>query len=282
MVVPAAGEGNEPLPSGAVAVAEEATPEAVAPAEPPTGPAEEPRHLISEWVITLIFLMFGITMLIQAFVIPSGSMMNTLLIGDHLLVDKLTYAPSGGFSSKVLPYRAIRRGDIIVFRYPIDPNKNYVKRVIGLPGDHVRIINGQLWINGKQMHEPYVIRSRNYIHYDRDFFPNSSAFWMLPNADEMRDKHIDKKTEALIVPDDCFFALGDNRDDSEDSRFWGFVPRRHIVGKPLVIYWSFEAPPGRYQDAGFSWEHTQDLLLHFFSKTRWSRTFRVVRGYPLE
>src|SRR5579871_6378484 len=116
---------------------------------------EPPRSTISEWTITILLLLFGTTTLVQAFVIPTGSMEDTLLIGDHLLVDKLAYAPSGPFSKHILPYEDPKRGDIIVFRYPIDITQTFVKRVIGVPGDHIRLENKAVWLNGHRLNEPY-------------------------------------------------------------------------------------------------------------------------------
>src|SRR2546428_343080 len=127
------------------------------PAEPAPGPrAEGQRGFIAEWTVTIILLLFGTTSLVQAFVIPTGSMEDTLLIGDHLLVDKLAFAPAGPVSSHLLPYNDVRRGDIIVFRYPVDIRQTFVKRAIGVPGDHIRLVNKRLILNGKPADEPYV------------------------------------------------------------------------------------------------------------------------------
>ena len=239
------------------------------------------RGALAEWTVTILLLLFGTTMLVQAYVIPTGSMEDTLLVGDHLLVDKLAYAPQGGISRYVLPYRPVKRGDIIVFRYPLDINNTYVKRAIGLPGDRIRIANRVLYITGKAMTEPYVVHKSNHIYYDKDYFPTDSYIGLRREAQEMLEKHVDKATGELVVPDECYFAMGDNRDSSDDSRFWGFVPRQNIIGKPLVVYWSFEAPTEHLQDPNVSWEHMKDLAVHFFSKTRWKRSFMLVRGYPL-
>ena len=262
-------------PEATVAVAEPL-------AKPPVDDSYQPeRGALAEWTVTILLLLFGTTLLVQAYVIPTGSMEDTLLVGDHLLVDKLAYAPPGKISRYFLPYQPVKRGDIIVFRYPLDLNNTYVKRAIGVPGDRIKIVNRQVYINGKAMTEPYVIHRSGHIDYDKDYFPNDMAFRLLKDAQEEREKHIDKQTEEVVVPDDCYFALGDNRDSSEDSRYWGFVPRQNIIGKPLVVYWSFEAPSYHLQDPAISWEHMQDLTVHFFSKTRWKRSFMLVRGYPL-
>jgi signal peptidase I len=243
---------------------------------------EPPRNALAEWTVTILLLLFGTTMLVQAYVIPTGSMKNTLLIGDHLLVDKLAYSPSGPISKYLLPYRQVKRGDIIVFRYPLDIHNTFVKRAIGLPGDRIKIIDKQLYINGKAMNEPYVVHRPGYVDYYKHFFPGDSYPYLRKEAQEMLDKHLDRKTGELVVPDDCYFAMGDNRDESDDSRFWGFVPRQNIIGKPLIIYWSFEAPTEHLQDPSISMTHVKNVIVHFFDRTRWRRTFQLVRGYPLE
>ena len=262
----------------------------VAPESPVTEPAAPPpiedpyvpeRGALAEWTVTILLLLFGTTLLVQAYVIPTGSMEDTLLVGDHLLVDKLSYAPPGKISRYFLPYQPVKRGDIIVFRYPLDLNNTFVKRAIGVPGDRIRIANRVLYVNGKSMNEPYVVHKYNHIDYYKDYFPSDASIGLRKEAQEMLEKHVDKATGELIVPDECYFAMGDNRDSSDDSRFWGFVPRQNIIGKPLIVYWSFEAPTEHLQDPNISWEHMTDLAVHFFSKTRWKRSFMLVRGYPL-
>jgi len=226
------------------------------------------RGFIAEWAVTIILLLFGTTTLIQAFVIPSASMVATLLIGDHVLVDKLVYAPGGALSSKVLPYRDVRRGDIIVFRYPLNISQDYVKRAIGVPGDHIRFDNKQLILNGKMVIEPYTVHSQQYPDVYRDNFPaGAHAMPLRPRAAEMIERYV--------------FAMGDNRDDSDDSRYWGLVPRENIVGTPVIIYWSFEAPTQDLINGNVGVDHIIDVVTHFFTKTRWSRTFKLIRGYPL-
>ena len=245
-------------------------------------PYQPERGALAEWTVTILLLLFGTTLLVQAYVIPTGSMEDTLLVGDHLLVDKLAYAPPGKVSRFLLPYQPIKRGDIIVFRYPLDINNTFVKRAIGLPGDRIRINNRVLYINGKEMSEPYVIHKHPQYGYDyKDYFPSEANIGLRKEAQEMLEKHVDRQTGELVVPADCYFAMGDNRDSSDDSRFWGFVPRQNIIGKPLVVYWSFEAPTEHLQDPSVSWEHMKDLGVHFFSKTRWKRSLMLVRGYPL-
>ena len=239
------------------------------------------RGALAEWTVTVLLLLFGTTLLVQAYVIPTGSMEDTLLVGDHLLVDKLAYAPAGKISRYLLPYEPVKRGDIIVFRYPLDLNNTFVKRAIGLPGDRIKISNRVLYLNGKAVNEPYVVHKYSHIDYYKDYFPSDATIGLRKEAQDMLEKNVDKATGELVVPADCYFAMGDNRDSSDDSRFWGFVPRQNIIGKPLVVYWSFEAPTEQLQDPSVTWDHTKDLALHFFSKTRWKRSFMLVRGYPL-
>jgi signal peptidase I len=237
------------------------------------------RGFIAEWTVTIILLLFGTTTLVQAFVIPTGSMEDTLLIGDHLLVDKLAYAPSGPVSKHLLPYSGVKRGDIIVFRYPVNIQQTFVKRAIGLPGDRIRLENKQLILNGKAVKEPYVYYKTDYIDTYRDNFPNDPNVPVSDSAHDMLTNHL--VNGEVVVPPDSYFAMGDNRDSSLDSRYWGFVPRANIVGKPLIIYWSYDAPTSDLSTPGLSGRHLWDLLRHFPTKTRWSRTFQLIHGYSL-
>jgi signal peptidase I len=239
------------------------------------------RGFVGEWTVTIILLLFATTTLVQAFVIPSASMENTLLIGDHVLVDKLVFSPPGSLSSKILPYRDVRRGDIIVFRFPLNIKEDYVKRAIGVPGDHIRLVNKQLMLNGHLVTEPYAIHRTPYLNPYRDNFPANAAEENLPpSALDMLRNHVENG--EIVVPSGFVFAMGDNRDDSLDSRYWGFVPRENIVGTPLIIYWSFEAPTADLTNPNIGVDHIVDVVTHFFTKTRWLRTFRLTRGYPLQ
>jgi len=185
--------------------------------------ADVQRGFVAEWAVTIILLLFGTTTLVQAFVIPSASMVGTLLIGDHVLVDKMVYAPPGIWG-KVLPYREPRRGDIIVFRYPLNISMDYVKRAIGVPGDRIRLVDKQLMLNGHLVNEPYAIHSQQMIDPYRDNFPlNAHTQPQRPRAAEMLENYV--VNGELVVPPGYIFAMGDNRDDSDDSRFWGLVPR---------------------------------------------------------
>ena len=242
-------------------------------------PQEPQRGFLAEWTVTAILLLFGTTTLVQAFVIPTGSMENTLLVGDHLLVDKLAYAPGGGFAQRLLPYDPLKRGDIIVFRYPVDIRQTFVKRLIGLPGDHIRVAQKRLFLNGKAAEEPYAYHGTDYIDSFRDNFPSAPNLASMPSAQDMLTRHV--RNGEVVVPPDSYFALGDNRDFSLDSRYWGFVPRANIIGKPLLIYWSYDAATSELTDSSIGWHHLSDMFLHFPSKTRWDRTFRLIRGYPL-
>ncbi len=252
------------------------------PDEAPRKKAAEPaRGIVAEWTVTILLLLFGTTTLVQAFVIPTGSMEESLLIGDHLLVDKLAYAPPGVISQYLLPYQDVERGDIVVFRYPINLDETFVKRIVGVPGDRLRVIDKQLWINGKQCSEPYAVYKSDYVDSYRDNFPGPPNTMQIyePAMRMLREHVVDGE---LVIPEGQYFAMGDNRDQSLDSRYWGFVPRGHIIGKPLIIYWSYDAPTSHLQDPGISLDHIKDLALNFVTKTRWKRTFKLIRAHELE
>ena len=251
-----------------VIVADEEPLDVPAPPQP-----EPPRGFIAEWAVTIILLLFGTTNLVQAFVIPTGSMEDTLLIGDHLLVDKLSYAPQGPVSKFVLPYTEPKRGDIIVFRYPIDIQQTFVKRCIGVPGDRIRLVNKQLYLNGHAVKEPYVYHKSEMMDSYRDNFPGEPNVRVPDAAIDMLTNHL--KSDEIVVPPDSYFAMGDNRDSSLDSRYWGFVPRENIIGKPVIVFWSYDAPEEDLTE--YSMHHAVDLAEHFFSKTRWDRTLKLVR-----
>ena len=263
-----------------------AAPPALEPAAPPSppnandrqSPGESPRNAIAEWTITILLLLFGTTTLVQAFVIPTGSMEDTLLIGDHLLVDKLAYAPAGPVSKYLLPYTPVKRGDIIVFRYPVDVRQTFVKRVIGVPGDHLRIVNKQVFLNGKPLREPYKYHKDFALDSYRDNFPSEPNTRVDERAMAMLERTV--VGGEIVVPGDSFFAMGDNRDRSLDSRYWGYVPRANIIGKPLLVYWSFDATTEHLTSTGVDFAHLWDIVRFFPTKTRWRRTFMLVRGYP--
>jgi signal peptidase I len=241
--------------------------------------AESTRNFIHEWSLNILILLFGTTTLVQAFIVPTPSMDTTVMVGDHLLVDKLSYAPAGSFARYLLPYTDPKRGDIIVFRYPIDISQNYVKRVMGVPGDHIRVVDKVVYLNGKPLlHEPYAQHIFPNLEPYRDNFPGEPRGPVYDRAKQMLAEHVENG--ELVVPADNYFAMGDNRDNSLDSRYWGFVPRENIIGKPLLIFWSYDAPTADL--VGYSADHFIDLAKNFFFKTRWDRELKLVRGYPVQ
>lgn len=226
---------------------------------------------------TVVIAVFVITFVVQAFQIPSESMENTLLIGDYLLVDKLRYGGQALWDH-FIPYRQVRRGDIVVFHYPVNPAQHFVKRVLGIPGDRVRLIKGQVYVNGNLLTEPYVRHSSATPDVYRDNFPQpvdapgESAGWASQMMKWVEDKQ-------LIVPEGSYFVLGDNRDESLDSRYWGFVPRENIIGRPLLIYWSVRSVNDEISAVsrpGDKLYHFAYVLSHLFQITRWDRTFRLI------
>lgn len=271
------------------------------PEQPATAPESVPRELqptpvrvryanetdsgwmgtIQSLIATVIIAVFVITFIVQAFQIPSESMQNTLLIGDYLLVDKEHYGPAGHWNW-LIPYQPIRRGDIIVFRYPVNPTQHFVKRVIGVPGDHVRLVNKRVAVNGHAIREPYVVHSQSFIDSFRDNFPNGDT--ASAHLGNRWYTELERLTEdgQLIVPADCYFVMGDNRDESLDSRYWGFVPRENIIGRPLFIYWS--VTPKDPNDVYAGDQPTGDKLSRFTSglvrgwkALRWKRMFTLIQ-----
>jgi signal peptidase I len=210
---------------------------------------------------------------VQAYVVPTGSMEGSLKIGDHILVDRLTYSDPGALGRGVLPYRDIERGDIAAFLYPENPTQTYVKRIMGLPGDRIRFENKRLIRNGRALTEPYIHHADDFLDPYRDSFPTAPDASTTPRGRDMFAQHV--VNGEVVVPPGMLFALGDNRDNSADSRYWGFVPRENVVGKPLLVYWSYDAPTADLQE--WTLHHVVDVALHFFSKTRWERTFLVPR-----
>src|SRR5215475_10039869 len=225
---------------------------------------------------TVVIAIFVITFIVQAFQIPSQSMQNTLLVGDYLLVNKLCYG-GAGLGDHLMPYQKIARKDIIVFHYPVDPQQHFVKRVIGLPGDRLKMVNKRVLINGKALEEPYVrfLEPANNLY--RDDFPkmdglpfNTRGDWWLQMRKLVEDGQ-------LIVPEGHYFVMGDNRDDSQDSRYWGFVPRENIIGRPLLIYWSVrEWDHNATSTFSGRLYHLAYAVTHIFQITRWHRTLRLV------
>jgi signal peptidase I len=210
----------------------------------------------ADWAAQAVVLLFATSTIAMPYVIPSGSMESTLMTGDHVIVDKLAYAPHNDPLSRLLPYSDVKHGDIIVFRYPRDIRQTFVKRVIGVPGDRIHLENGVVVRNGVRLVEPYVQHIATAPDAYRDNFPNSPG-------------------QEVLVPPGRYFVMGDNRDNSSDSRYWGFVPRENITGKPLLVFWSYDAPEEDLLE--YNAHHMVDLAAHFFTKTRWSRTMRLVR-----
>lgn len=225
---------------------------------------------------TIVIAVFLITFAVQAFQIPSESMEKTLLIGDYLLVDKAHYAKPG-FFSWLFPYSSVKRQDIVVFHYPMNPQQFFVKRVVGVPGDRIRIINKHVYVNGVKQPDEYA--SFNWGQHDRfrDDFPNGGFF-----TDRIASKWFIQAQKLvddgqLIVPQGSYFVLGDNRDDSYDSRYWGFVPGENIIGRPLVIYWSMDqsAPVAAEVTSSGKLSTLAYSAVESFKSLRWKRILRI-------
>ena len=236
--------------------------------------ATSPRHSgAREWYESLlvagVFVLFVRTFIVQTYQVPTGSMERTILIGDHLLVNKFIYGPHGAATAKFLPYREVRRGDIIVFKKPGDDrndNNVLVKRAVGGPGDVLQVKDKNLLVNGKNADGPWV----------QHIFPEVLTLGdpRVAERDVIRDQF-----GPYRVPDGHYFGMGDNRDYSYDSRFWGPIPRQNIFGRPFLFYWSYEAEPNSHIWRGPVDKIRQltSVAVHFFSRTRWDRMFRSVR-----
>jgi signal peptidase I len=206
----------------------------------------------------IVFAVFIVTFIVQPFRIPSGSMEPTLKVGDFLLVDKQSYGPAGVLDRLLLPPTRVERGDLVVFHYPVNPNLHLVKRVVGLPGDRIRMRGGRVLVNGRVLEEPYAFYSPSRPNGFRDDFPslleadpNVDLRWWIRLRGSMKDGEV-------TVPPNQYFVLGDNRNDSEDSRYWGFVPRSAMVGRPLLVY--FTLPAAEDLQGGSVWERVRDAL----------------------
>ena len=239
------------------------------------------REYLESLLITVVLALFGTTFVVQAFKIPSPSMEPTLLVGDHLLVNKFIFGGRDHWYERLLPYRDIRRGDIIVFKFPYHVHEHYVKRVIGLPGDRVKIVDQQVYVNGKRLVEPYIVRDRAapYDPFGDNFPPRSSEFLQSNMQQEWADQILQNVLDGeVIVPPGKYFAMGDNRDHSWDSRYWGFVDRDAIMGRPVMIYWSVQdTPDDEAVKNPQGWlVGLVDTIAHLPSRTRWSRMLRQV------
>ncbi|MEM9554815.1 MAG: signal peptidase I [Acidobacteriota bacterium] len=235
--------------------------------------AERKRSLFREYfealLIAGIFLGFTNTFVVKTFYIPSGSMKETLLIGDHLFVNRFIYGLSPtAVERTVMPVREIRRGDIVIFRSPESPTTDLVKRCIGLPGDRIRMERKTLYVNGEEVDDSAFTQHTD----ERVFSDQPSPFY---GAQVRKRDNISEFT----VPEGEFFFLGDNRDESYDSRFWGTVPRHYLKGRALMIYWSYEGetPDGEWHGWGQKLGQLARTAGSFFSETRWDRTFHLVR-----
>ncbi len=245
-------------------------------------PKKRGRKEVDDWMggiqwlcSTVVLAVFVITFLAQAFQIPSESMENTLLIGDYLLVDKVHYG-EGGIWNWLMPYTPIHRGDIIVFRYPVHPQQHFVKRVVGVPGDRVHLFRGKVFVNGKALDDAAfaIHKSRQFDSY-RDNFPSGNYISPEVNSSWWVEMHNVLHNGEIVVPPGHFFVLGDNRDESLDSRYWGFVPRENIIGRPFLIYWSVQREETAASDDRL--ERLLYTLVHLPEDARWDRTFHLVR-----
>jgi len=251
-----------------------------APTPPKPGHWHGVLESVQSMATLIVIALFIITFTFQPFRIPSESMIPTLLVGDFLLVNKEVSkdVSSGAFSKLIAPTYEIHRGDLIVFHYPVDPSMHLVKRVIGLPGDHVRLHDGKAWIDGQPLNEPYAIFRRAEPDSYRDEFPQLGS--IDPNVDSRWWIQLRSLVNGgeITVPADSFFVLGDNRNDSEDSRYWGFVPRAAIVGKPFMIYFSVRTPGETRADAQLpqlpAEPHTR--LGSVIAFARWDRAMSVI------
>ena len=251
--------------------------------QPSAHPGETHLERFSSNCGLIVVVLFTFAFLFENFAIPSSSMASTLLVGDHIMVERASLAPAGGWAP-LLRYHQVRRDDIIVFHKPVlDPDGEYtvlVKRVIGLPGDRIHLRDGIVYVNGTAQNEPFAAKTTADNDYPYiDDFPavppaidaGVTAEWAVELPQCIHDGD-------LVVPPDHYFVMGDNRHRSLDSRFWGFVPRENILGRPLFVYWSIDTPevddltPSLSARAG----STLHDLLHVFDKTRWSRTFHAI------
>jgi signal peptidase I len=224
------------------------------------------REYFESIVIAVVLALFIRTFVVQAFKIPTGSMENNLLIGDHLLVNKFVLGPTAsGIERMLLPTGEIRRGDVVVFKYPEEPDRDFIKRIIGLPGETLELKEKKVYINGTPLEEPYV----HFLEPPR------------PGVDshEVTSLDVRERYGPVTVPPNQYFAMGDNRDNSQDSRYWGFLPRDYVKGKALLIYWSYEAEREDYQDegAGATLRGIGSVFAHFFTRTRWDRMLHQIR-----
>ena len=274
-------------PSGAGEIAPPAEDRSPA-ANPVALRAEHPVHhivfphlldTVRSFLSVIVIALFVLTFIVQPFRIPSESMESTLMVGDFLLVNKMAESPPGSLWFWTLPYRDVHRGDIVVFHFPAKPSEYLVKRVIGVPGDHIRLIDGVVYINGKPQQEAYATYRGSYPDSFRDQFPTGA--YTDPGVDPLWWVEVQRSLQngELVVPANSYFALGDNRNNSRDSRYWGFVPRANIVGRPFVIYFSIRgiSPLDPTPLPGDKLSHGNSLLSALIDFARWDRMFQIVR-----
>ena len=240
------------------------------------------REYIESLLVTVILALFGTTFVVQAFKIPSQSMEPTLLVGDHLLVNKFIFGGRGNWYDSVLPYRPVRRGDVIVFKFPFQDHPHYVKRVIGVAGDRIKMVDQQVYLNGQKLNEPYAYHdpSAAFDPFLYNFPPASKDDLLYSMQPEWSAEIFQYVHDGeLVVPPGKYFAMGDNRDHSWDSRYWGFVDREAIMGRPVVIYWSVQTAEDddtEQQPVGSVLRGIFDTLIHLPTRTRWQRMFHTV------
>lgn len=224
------------------------------------------REYLEALLIAGIFLGFTNTFLVKTFFIPSGSMEETLLVGDHLFVNRFVYGTVPSDLEDVLPQRRVRRGDVVVFRSPESPTTDLVKRCVALPGDTVAMVDKVLYVNGEAVPDDGYV-----IHRDPRIFPDKPYL--------LRQVRRRDNMAEVVVPEGHYFFLGDNRDESYDSRYWGPVPAHFVKGRALLVYWSFggSTPDTVWPGWGAKLEHLARTAAGFFTETRWRRTFHVVR-----
>jgi signal peptidase I len=254
--------------------------EAIVSAGDQTKPQEKETvmELIGSMAVVLVTLLFIVTFNTQAFEIPTSSMMNTLLIGDHLFVDRITAAPKAEWVGPLIPYHDLQRGDIVVFLSVTQPGQHIVKRVIGISGDRIRLEDGIVYRNGEKLDEPYVIHSRGDYSPYRDNFPAVAPELGLVAPEWHVTMNSFIKNGEIVVPPNSYFGMGDNRDVSYDSRYWGFIPRENVIGRPMFVYWSFETGEHQHEKTALSERAAWigHVVIHFFDGTLWRRTLRLV------
>jgi signal peptidase I len=243
-------------------------------------PKETTVEFLASLAAVLVTGLFIITFVMQAFEIPSSSMENTLLIGDHVFVNRIQFAPKSSWVGPLLPYRGVQHNDIVVFLSPAEPGLYVVKRIIGVPGDRIHLRNGVVYRNGAALDEPYVLHDADTNDPYRNNFPAvppSDEYGVYPNWLVEMQSHV--QGDDLVVPPGSYFAMGDHRGVSLDSRYWGFIPKENVIGRPMFIYWSFETPSDQYRrtSMGDRIGFLAHVVIHFFDETRWRRTLRVVR-----